>query len=191
MLRKETILLVFCAVSVGAIQVRAEEPAKAEEKKQDEKKADKVTLADGKLEMAVPEKWVRKEPQTSIVEHEFALAKADGDEADGRLTVMGAGGTVQANIDRWYGQFAEQAKGKTSKTKVAGIDVHLVDISGTFKDQRGPLAPAVSRKDYRMLVAVIDTDKLGRYFVKLTGPAKTIAAHEKEFTQLIESLKAK
>ena len=67
------------------------------------------------------------------------------DTEDGRLTIMGAGGSIEANIDRWYGQFKQpdgsstKDKAKVSKSKVAGQTVHMVDISGTFKTQM-PLA---------------------------------------------------
>ena len=40
--------------------------------------------------------------------------------------------------------------------------------------------------DYR--AAVIETPN-GPYFIKLTGPAKTIAAHDKVFEQFLSSVK--
>ena len=76
--------------------------------------------------------------------------------------------------------------------KVAGVDVTIVDISGTFKDQpRGPFGPSVDRKDYRMLAAIIPTANSGNYYVKVTGPAKTIAANNEKFVKFIESLQLK
>jgi hypothetical protein len=39
-----------------------------------------------------------------------------------------------------------------------------------------------------MLGAIIVTDKVGQYFVKLYGPRKTIAANEKAFLDMIEGL---
>ena len=56
------------------------------------------------------------------------------------------------------------------KIKVAGEEVHLVDLSGTFKDQRGPMAPAVERPKYRMLAAIIAAEPAGNYFIKFYGP---------------------
>ncbi|MCA9267819.1 MAG: hypothetical protein KDA41_05085, partial [Planctomycetales bacterium] len=146
-----------------------------------------VKLNDGKLTLVAPDAWQVKAPANRIIEYEFALPASEGDEVDGRLTVMGAGGSVDANIDRWIQQFT-QPDGKATReratikeVKIAGQNVHLVDIAGTFADRRGPFAPAVNREGYRMLGAIIVTDGAGQYFVKLYGPQKTIAAHQKGF----------
>ncbi len=53
--------------------------------------------------------------QTRIVEHEFAIPAAEGDKADGRFTIMAAGGSVDANIDRWYAQFSQPDGGSTKE----------------------------------------------------------------------------
>jgi hypothetical protein len=156
-----------------------------------------IDLAGGKFALKAPATWVRKQPQTRIVEHEFAIPAVEGDKAEGRLTVMGAGGSVEANIDRWYAQFSQPDGGSTreraqvTQIKAAGQDVHLVDVSGTFKDQRGPVAPAVERPKYRMLAAIIATKDQGNYFIKLYGPERTIADNEKAFVAMIEGLQQK
>ncbi len=157
----------------------------------------KIALADGKLRLTAPDGWVRKQPQSAIVEHEFAIKPAMGDTAEGRMTIMAAGGGVEANIDRWYGQFSqpdggstrERAKVKTQK--IGGDEVHIVDLSGTFKDQRGPAAPATERPKYRMLAAIIATKAQGNYFIKFYGPERTVAANEKAFLTMIEGLEHK
>lgn len=163
----------------------------------EEAKTQPVSLADGKLTMTAPADWKSKKPAINFIEAEFATPAAEGDEIDGRLTIMRAGGGVEANIDRWLGQFT-QPDGKStkerstiSKEEIAGQEVHRVDISGTFSDRRGPLAPAIERKDYRMLGAIVVTEDLGQYFVKYYGPRKTIAANEAAFDGLLKSLKVK
>ena len=69
--------------------------------------------------------------------------------------------------------------------------MHLVDVSGTFKDQRGPAAPAVERPKYRMLAAIVATKSLGTYFIKFYGPEHTVADNEKAFLTMIEGLEQK
>jgi hypothetical protein len=156
-----------------------------------------MKLAGGKLQLTAPGTWTRKQPQTAIIEHEFAIPPAKEDKAEGRLTVMAAGGGVEANIDRWYGQFTQPDGGSTrdrakvQKIKVGGDEVHLVDLSGTFKDQRGPMAPAVERPKYRMLAAIIATKNAGNYFIKFYGPERTVADNEKAFVSMIEGLERK
>jgi hypothetical protein len=156
-----------------------------------------MELGGGAMRLKAPAEWKRKQPQTAIVEHEFAVPASKGDSADGRMTVMSAGGGVEANIDRWYGQFTQPDGGSTrdrakvKKLKVAGQDVHVVDVSGTFKDQRGPATPAVEKPKYRMLAAIIATKAAGNYFIKFYGPEHTVADNEKAFQTMIDSLEAK
>ncbi|MFO0903016.1 MAG: hypothetical protein U0939_08460 [Pirellulales bacterium] len=166
-----------------------------------EKPADKATLeiglAEGKLSLTAPESWVRKQPKTRIVEHEFAIPAAAGDMTEGRFTVMGAGGGVDANIQRWIGQFtqpdgsATKDKSKVQKLQINGMEVHYVDISGDFKDQAGPFAPAVTRENYRMLGAIIVTEKAGMHFLKFYGPKATVTGQEEAFKKMLNSLKLK
>jgi hypothetical protein len=162
---------------------------------------DKIAVADGKLTLMTPTGWQRKQPTSTIVEHEFAIPKVDGDSADGRMTVMGAGGSVDANIDRWLGQFLDangakltKDKAKVDKKQVAGEDVVVVDISGTYLDKPGgPFTPGapVERKNYRMLAGVLVTNNLGNYFFKFYGPEKTVEANEDAFVKMLESLEKK
>ncbi|HEX3725575.1 MAG TPA: hypothetical protein VHV08_05005 [Pirellulales bacterium] len=157
----------------------------------------KMSLAGGKFELTAPASWVRKQPKSSIIEYEFAIPHAADDTSDGRLTVMPAGGSVDANIDRWYSQFAQpdgtatRDRAKVKKISAAGEDVHMVDISGTFKDQRGPAAPAVEQPKYRMLAAIITTKSEGNYLIKFYGPERTVAQNEPAFRKMIEGLERK
>ena len=165
---------------------------------QSEAQAEEVKLAEGKLTMAAPESWEKKQPRTRIVEVEFAVPAKEAKTDAARLTMMASGGGVQANIDRWFGQFeqpnnkATKDVAKVEKMDLSGVPVHVVDITGKFKDQpRGPFGPTVVKENYRMLGAIIETTNAGTYYVKLYGPAETIHENEKEFKGLIKSLKTK
>ena len=71
-----------------------------------------------------------------------SVPKADGDRQDARLTVSQFGGTVEANIDRWKGQFSKKLDKEEEKLiDVGGVKATLVDLSGTFDDSRGPMTP--------------------------------------------------
>ncbi len=155
------------------------------------------TVAEGKLSFTAPKDWEKKAPRTRIVEVEYEAPKAEGDELPGRLTVMGAGGSIEDNISRWIAQF-EQPDGKATKevskiekVSIGGQEVHLVDISGNFDDKPGPFVPGVKRENYRMLAAIVVTKDAGQYFLKFYGPKATVTANEKAFKGMIESLKVK
>src|SRR5208337_466952 len=142
---------------------------------------DEVLENNGKLDLetvhlTVPKSWIRKAPNSMLLA-EFAIPHAEGDSMDGRLTVSQAGGSLADNINRWKGQFSKKLDKEDQKTvDIGGVKVTLVDFSGTYDDARGMMAPAVSRPDYHLLGAIIETD--GRLsFIKCYGPAKTIAAH--------------
>jgi hypothetical protein len=156
------------------------------------------TIANGGFSLEAPAGWKQVPPKSGIVETEFAVP-SDGDAAPGRMTVMGAGGSVQANVDRWYGQFtqadgsATKDKATTKTLKLAGCTVTLVDVAGTFKDMPGgPFAggQAVERPDYRMLAAIVETPEKGSYFIKFTGPGATVAKHADGFRKMVEGLVA-
>jgi hypothetical protein len=68
------------------------------------------------------------------------------------------------------------------------MDVTLVDFSGTFKDSRGPAAPAVDRPNYRMIAAIIPA-KGQMVFVKATGPENTLQQQADKITEFVKSAK--
>ena len=155
------------------------------------------TIAGDSLSLEAPAGWKRVQPKSNMIETEFSIPAAEGDAAPGRMTVMGAGGSVQANIDRWYGQFtqpdgsATKDKASTKKLNVGGSAVTLVDVSGTYKDMPGgPFAggQAVDRPNYRMLAAIIEVPDRGSYFLKFYGPAATVAANADGFRKMVEGM---
>ena len=150
----------------------------------------KVSLGEGKIELTAPATWKKVAPRVRIIEYEFSVPAVEG-STPGRVTIMGAGGSVEANVKRWMSQFSKTTKSNTTKEKIAGQEVHLVDVTGTFSDRRGPFAPAVKRDGYRMLAAIVVTEKLGKYFVKFYGPADTVGGAAKAFRGMIDSLKVK
>ncbi len=156
-------------------------------------------IADGGFSLSAPEGWKRVQPKSSIVETEFAIPSEGEGLQPGRMTVMGAGGSVQANVDRWFGQFSQadgsdtKDKAATKKLKLAGCQVTIVDIIGTYKDApAGPFAggKAVDRPDYRMLAAIVETPDRGNYFLKFYGPGKTVEKYAEGFRTMIEGLVA-
>ncbi len=102
------------------------------------------------------------------------------------------GGTVEANMTRWNGQFTVNGKpapAKTAKKTIHGLNVSLMDVTGTYAGMSGPMmAPDAPKADYRMLAAIVEGPG-GNIFVKFTGPAKTIAANQQKFDALLDSIR--
>ena len=129
----------------------------------------------------------------------YTVPPAAGDKEPGECAVyyfgQGQGGGVQANIDRWIGQF-QQPGGKSSKdaaqTKkrtIHGFSVTTVDVSGTYGGMGGPMAPTHSSKaGYRMTAAIVEAPQ-GAVFFKFTGPSKTVAGGQAAFDKMLDSVK--
>src|SRR5690242_1970038 len=94
---------------------------------------------------------------------------------------QGQGGGVQANIDRWKGQFAQPAAAKTGKRTIHGLQVTTVEVEGAYSGMGG-----TSKPGYRMLGAIVE-NPAGNVFLKFTGPVKTITANQAKFEQLLSS----
>jgi hypothetical protein len=199
--------LALCGLAVvlfaGPRAVSADDKATDKPAEKSAEKSDhKIDLADGKILLTAPASWVRKTPRVRFIEHEFAVPASKGDTEDGRVTVMGAGGSVEANVDRWIAQF-KQADGSETKNqvpeadrkqKIAGMEVHMIDLSGTYHDMPAPFDPtskAADRENYRMLAAIIVAPKLGNYFIKFYGPKQTVADHAEEFHKMIAGVQVK
>ena len=155
------------------------------------------TSASGTLRFKAPAEWTVQSTTSSMRVAQYALPKIAGDAEDGELVVYffgGTGGSVDANIERWIGQM-QQRDGKASKDvarrserKVNGLDVTLLDISGTYTAEIRPgSAERHNKPGYRMRTAVVTTPK-GPYFVKAVGPAKTIDRWNKAFEGFIDSI---
>ena len=179
----------------GLVVAAVAKPAAAQAVVAEDSRA--FAIAGGSLLLEAPASWKRVQPKSGIVETEFAIPSAAAELPAGRMTVMGAGGSVQANVDRWYSQFAQpdgsatKDKATTKTLKLAGCTVTLVDVTGTYKDMPGgPFAggKTIERPDYRMLAAIVETPAAGSHFLKFYGPAATVAKEADGFRKMIEGL---
>lgn len=154
----------------------------------------------GSLKYRAPEGWVTEQPTSNMRTAQFRLPRTDGDAEDASLVLyyfQGTGGSVQANLDRWASQIEQpdgspsKDKSKTSTLKVNGMNVTLMDVSGTYTAEMTPGGGDRQNKSgYRMRAAVIETPR-GPYFVKLTGPEKTIGRWDQSFDTFINSFEFK
>jgi len=125
----------------------------------------------------------------------YLIGPSSGDKAGAECAVYffgaGQGGSVEANVDRWKGQFkgpgGKPATAKLAKRTVHGLTVTTIDASGEYSGMGGPIAAASQGvADYRLMGAIVEGPG-GNVFVKFTGPAKTIAANQQKFEQLVAS----
>ena len=150
-----------------------------------------LTLEESGVSFVLPAGWKRVKPETNIVEAEFELPRAEGDEYDGRLTLMSSGGQVSETMAVRKSEF-KYDDGEApieEKIEISGIESTLLDLRGEWK---GPsFRPIEPRADYRMLLLIVPFSERSAFYAKLTGPRATIAAHEDEFRDFLKTAKIK
>lgn len=183
-------------VAMASPLATAMEPAtgQADDPAQTEKKPAETLRILDTFSLTVPADWQRQRAASSIVEHEFKIPNPQGGDAPaGRVTLMAASGDVAANISRWEEQFGKKNPPKIDKQTVGEQTVHMVQLSGTFKDSMGggPFAggKTVMRENYGMLGAIIELKNGAKYFVKVTGPNDLIEANVKAFKEMLAGIK--
>jgi hypothetical protein len=158
-------------------------------------------LPAGEIEYIAPENWMVQQPSSSMRKAEFSLPGVEGDEA-AELAVFffpGTGGSVQANLDRWYGQFkqpdgsATKDHAKTQDVDVNGLQVTVVHVTGTYLKSQSPMmmgGPVEEMPNYAMLAAIVETAN-GPWFFKATGPQKTVDHWLDSFDEFVRSFRVK
>ena len=158
--------------------------------------ADDVEL--DKLKSATPANWKSAKPENKFRAYQFTVPKADGDRKDAEVVIfffgVGAGGSVDENVKRWQKMFIA-AEGKVSssveKFTVGKVNVTYLDISGTYVTKNPPFDPKAKEErhpDYRMLSVYFDSEN-GPYFIRMTGPAKTVEQSKKGFDGWLKNFK--
>lgn len=155
----------------------------------------------GDVHYKVPEGWTVEKPTSEMRLAQYKLPKAEGDGEDALLVVyyfgQGQGGTPEANIERWVNQVKQpdgspsKDKAKTGTMTVNGLQVNTVDVLGNYSGGMSQdSAPKDSKSIYRLRGAIIETPK-GSYFVKLTGPEKTVNHWDQAYNDYIKSFEFK
>ncbi len=136
--------------------------------------------------------WTSKPPKNSMRAGEYQITP---DGAAGPLTAVfyyfgaGQGGSVEANVSRWIGQFEGKPETETKEHKFDGDKtVTIVSAKGTYLESMGgPFSgPKTPRPGYRLLGAIVPGNDAYIY-VKLTGPANDVDAIAEKFTAFATS----
>lgn len=120
----------------------------------------------------------------------YRVAPVAGDSEPAELTVVRAGGTTDANIDRWVRQFDDAGKETRTEKTVAGFKVTIVEVSGSYLG--GAMTPTGApdpKKGWSLLGAIVETPG-SPYFFKMIGPTATVKKAHDGFVALVESITA-
>ena len=123
----------------------------------------------------------------------YVIPPAPGDTEPAECAVFyfgeGEGGGIQANIDRWLGQFepAPQTPPKPAVRKMNGLRITTIEYAGAYTGS-AMMGAKTSKAGYQLYGAIVEAPG-GNVFFKFTGPAKTAAAAKPAFDRLLASLR--
>lgn len=135
-----------------------------------------------------PAGWTKERPTSSMRKAQLSAPGKDGKGA-AEVTFFyfgpSSGGGVQANVDRWLGQFQDRKNDKKEEKTVNGIKITYVSTEGTFLTGPpfgGPKTPVANSG----LLGAIVEGKLGSVFIKMTGPLPTVDGAAAGFKGMVE-----
>jgi len=151
----------------------------------------------GTLKFTAPQGWQARNPSSTMRVAEFVLPGSGETSPDAELVVYyfgGTGGSVDANIQRWLGQM-QQPDGRATgdvairdTRAVNGLKLSTLDVSGIYVAEVRPGSTEKHNSPgFRMRTAVVETPG-GPYFIKLVGPADTVAKWNDAFNEFLGSL---
>ena len=155
----------------------------------DDPKTQKINA--GQLTFEAPATWKSSRPSSAMRKAQLAVPPVKGDADPAELVVYafpGGAGGVEANIERWRGQFKDDQgkapKAETKNVKGKNVEVKRVEVAGDYTD---PFAGKGTQPKYRLLGAIVETPETS-YFLKMVGPDQTVSAAEKGFDQMLATL---
>ena len=145
-----------------------------------------ATLKVGEFTFTGDKLWTAKKTPRTMSAGGLTLTIESGKlDADFYHFGKGQGGTIDANVARWRGQFKEQPEPTKETLTLGGQKVHIIKLEGTFL-QGAPVGPKTEVKGQAMLGAIVESTE-GHVFVKMTGDSKAITAASEAFKKLCTS----
>lgn len=142
----------------------------------------------GPIRWQAPEGWQAQLPTNAMRQAQYTIPGEAGQEP-AELTVFyfgpGGGGGVEANMQRWAGQFNGGPAATFGEREVNGVKVHTVDASGTY-DAGMAMGGQGPRDAQRMLGAIAETSQ-GLYFFRMIGPKALIDGQADGFESFVSS----
>lgn len=153
----------------------------------------------GGITWSVPADW-KVAPQKPMRVQTYIVGPSSGDTDSAECAVFffgsESGGTKDANIQRWCGQFDQPdgsdsfKKASISEKELNGLKITTIELNGTYKVAAGPMmAVKETKSGYRLEGAIVEGPG-GLVFFKMTGPEKTMMAAHEAFSQMLTSAKA-
>ncbi len=141
----------------------------------------------------VPPSWRAVPPETTkrLLQFRIADAAASGAEVIVFYFGPGEGGTPQANIERWRGQFIganhTPVTPAIERFKSHGMETTTAELRGTYARGIGVGPVGTPKPDQTLLAAVIESPK-GNLILQLFGDSATVARERDGFLAFVRSI---
>jgi len=140
------------------------------------------------VDWTAPKMWAPVSNTSAIRKATYSVPPLQGERGASLCTVTKAGGTVDANIERWKEQFRAPTF-KRSEMSPNNVKVTVVELRGEYLDMP-PMPPDAGKPTYEMLAAIAQTEPELTFF-KLIGTEKSIEAAKADFLDLVQSIHRK
>jgi hypothetical protein len=147
----------------------------------------------GGLTWRAPGPLTRRTPKSQMRVAEYGLEGEPAAELAVFYFGADQGGTIEANMTRWIGQFTQpdgsETKAKRDERNVKGIPVALVEAKGNYSGGMAmPGGTQPSATNDAMLLGAIAKGPNGAVFFKFTGPRASLEKARSAFDGLIETI---
>lgn len=149
--------------------------------------ADPVEFTVGSFVFERPTEWKWVVPSSSMRKAQLAVPGANNESAEVNFFHFGPGqgGGIQANVERWFGQF-QGASTSQKDAQVGNTRIVYVEAAGTFFSGM-PGGPTTPMEGYALRGAILEDPVHGDVFVKMTGPAALVEQAWEGFDAMVRS----
>lgn len=130
----------------------------------------------------VPASW-DEQPESEFYEAKYMIGSESGEMM---LTLTTMGGGIEANLERWVGQFQQSpgSRPRRETLRVDGTSSEWLDVRGTFGSRVG--SRPGPHEDWRLLGVAIPM-RPRPFLLKLVGPRAAVSEFEDEFRSFVRS----
>jgi len=138
-----------------------------------------------------PAEWKWEVPASAMRKAQLLVPGANGESAD--ITFFhfgpGAGGGLQANVDRWFAQFGNSKTSQRDVT-IGKTRIVYVEAEGTFQSGM-PGGPTTPLENHALRGAILEDAEGGDVFVKMTGPTPVALSAWPLFDEMVRAAASK
>lgn len=144
---------------------------------------------------AVPAGWTTVTPSSSSRLAQFVVNAADSaNKTEVVVFFFGQvqGANVEANLDRWRGQFStpdgSPVYEKVTRDSSGAFPITIAEYRGTYRRGIGAGSADSVRTGQGLLSAIVETPR-GMVFIQLFGPVARVTAERDTFVQFVKSIR--